>query len=100
MTHRPTVSSYFTSTWLAIALSLLATTPIFAEDASSSSQKDNASSAHGMRSAKDLPKPIPQVVEAVNKTAVGAGKELSKAGQVVKDAANKAYKNIKNGTTK
>ncbi len=59
-----------------------------------------SSKAHGLRTAKDLPKPLPEAVEAVNKTAVAAGKELSKAGQVVKDAANKAYKNIKNGTSK
>ncbi len=85
---------------LTLGFVLIATTPSFAADAPSSSGKDSTSSAHGTRSAKDLPKPLPHVVETVNKTAVEAGKELSKAGQVVKDAANKAYKNIKNGTTK
>ena len=100
MTHRPILSRLLACSSLAAALSLLATTPSLAEEASPSSQKKSATGAHGMRSAKDLPKPLPQVVETVNKTAVEAGKELSKAGQVVKDAANKAYKNIKNGTTK
>ena len=73
---------------------------VSAGDSGSTSEKSHPSDAHGQRSAKDLPKPLPEVVEAVNKTAVEAGKELSKAGQVVKDAANKAYKNIKSGTSK
>lgn len=85
---------------LTVALLLSVPFPSLAGDSASSSEKGNTSDAHGMRTAKDLPKPLPEVVEAVNKTAVEAGKELSKAGQVVKDAANKAYKNIKSGTSK
>lgn len=85
---------------LAIAFLLSAPFPASAGDSASSSEKGNTSGAHGLRSAKDLPKPLPEVVEAVNKTAVEAGKELSKAGRVVKDAANKAYKNIKSGASK
>lgn len=95
--HRPSVR---TASSLIVVLLLSAPHVSLAGDSNSSSQRSNDSGAHGMRTAKDLPKPLPEVVEAVNKTAIAAGKELSKAGQVVKDAANKAYKNIKSGGSK
>jgi hypothetical protein len=91
---------FLTVSALTIAVLVSTGSPASAGDSASSSEKGNPSGAHGLRSAKDLPKPLPEVVEAVNKTAVEAGKELSQAGQVVKDAANRAYKNIKNGTSK
>jgi hypothetical protein len=83
-----------------MAIGCLSISIVLAGEPTKSDAGKDASGAHGQRTAKDLPKPLPEIVEAVNKTAVEAGKELSKAGQVVKDAANKAYKNIKSGTPK
>jgi hypothetical protein len=100
MKQSPLHRRLVTASSLSIFLLLSATVNGLAGGSTVSSEKATDACAHGMRTAKDLPKPLPAVVEAVNKTAVEAGKELSKAGQVVKDAANKAYKNIKSGTSK
>ena len=79
---------------LGIALLVSSPIPVFARDPAPSEGSRPTSGAHGLRSPKDLPKPLPEVVEAVNTAAREAGNGISKIGQEVKDAANKGYKKI------
>lgn len=100
MTPYRTRHFVLTVSTLAVAFLLSGPFPTSAGDSASSSENGSTSGAHGLRSAKDLPKPLPEVVEAVNKAAIEAGKGISTVGQKAKDAANRAYKNIKSGTSK
>lgn len=94
MTSDSTHLSSLMGPTLGIALLVSSPFPIFASDTAPSEGSRTTSGAHGLRSPKDLPKPLPKVVEAVNTAAREAGKGISKVGQEVKDAANKGYKKI------